>query len=149
MTRGGKRDRSGRKSTWASGCKFEDTKLIRVPAAIADQLLELAHKLDAGEILQLAKPPRRLSPNTDFGVACPECKSIHLRKDGFQKGEQRFACKECGRKFLNHLGIGISDLETNSNNLVTKSNSPLEFQVSTLSDQVNPLPEGSEQSGEG
>lgn len=49
MVRGGKREKAGRKSTWSSGCRFEDTKLIRVPAAIADQLLDVAHKIDAGE----------------------------------------------------------------------------------------------------
>lgn len=48
MPRGGRRDGAGRKSTWVSGCKFEDTKLIRVPVAIADRLLEIAHKLDSG-----------------------------------------------------------------------------------------------------
>ena len=53
MPRGGKRKGSGRKSTWKSGCKFEDTKLIRVPKAIAPQILEIAHKLDSGESLDL------------------------------------------------------------------------------------------------
>lgn len=62
MPRGGKRKGSGRKSTWRSGCKFEDTKLIRVPKAIADEVLKLAHKLDAGESLDLAtKSPKQLS----------------------------------------------------------------------------------------
>jgi hypothetical protein len=53
MSRGGHREKAGRPSTWKSGCKFSETKLIRVPAAIADQLLEIAHKLDAGETLDL------------------------------------------------------------------------------------------------
>ena len=51
MPRGGHREKAGRKSTWVSGCKFEDTKLIRVPATIAAQLLEIAHKLDGGEAI--------------------------------------------------------------------------------------------------
>lgn len=51
MARGGKREKAGRKSTWASGCKFEDTKLIRVPAAIADHVLAIAHQIDAGQRL--------------------------------------------------------------------------------------------------
>ena len=45
MTRGGYREKAGRKSTWVSGCKFEETKLIRVPIAISDRVLEIAHKL--------------------------------------------------------------------------------------------------------
>lgn len=51
MTRGGKREKAGRKSTWASGCKFGDTKLIRVPSAIASQVLDIAHQIDAGQPL--------------------------------------------------------------------------------------------------
>jgi hypothetical protein len=53
MPRGGRREKSGRKSSWVSGCKFEETKLIRVPVAVADRLLEIAHKLDSGEVIDL------------------------------------------------------------------------------------------------
>jgi hypothetical protein len=53
MPRGGHREKAGRPSTWKSGCKFSETKLIRVPSVIADQVLEYAHKLDAGETLDL------------------------------------------------------------------------------------------------
>ncbi len=48
MPRGGKRESAGRKSTWVSGCKFEDTKLIRVPTAIANKVLQAAHQIDTG-----------------------------------------------------------------------------------------------------
>lgn len=51
MPRGGHREKAGRKSTWKSGCRYEDTKLIRVPTSISDELLKIAHKLDAGESL--------------------------------------------------------------------------------------------------
>ncbi len=51
MPRGGFREKAGRKSTWKSGCSFAETKLIRVPAKIADQVLEFAHNLDSGSIL--------------------------------------------------------------------------------------------------
>ncbi len=51
MPRGGFREKAGRKSTWKSGCSFAQTKLIRVPAKIADQVLEFAHNLDSGSIL--------------------------------------------------------------------------------------------------
>lgn len=53
MSRGGKRKGAGRRSTWKSGCKFEDTKLIRVPTAIASEVMEIAHRLDSGESLDL------------------------------------------------------------------------------------------------
>jgi hypothetical protein len=49
MAQGGKRTGAGRKSTWQSGCKSSETKLIRVPIAIAEQILDIAHQLDAGE----------------------------------------------------------------------------------------------------
>jgi hypothetical protein len=51
--RGGIRQGAGRKTTWVSGCKQEDTKPIRVPKVIANQILEIAHKLDAGEVIDL------------------------------------------------------------------------------------------------
>ncbi|NEO34462.1 MAG: hypothetical protein F6K36_29495 [Symploca sp. SIO3C6] len=50
--RGGSRKGAGRKTTWESGCKQEDTKPIRVPKNIADQLLKIAHRLDKGETLE-------------------------------------------------------------------------------------------------
>jgi hypothetical protein len=45
---GGAREGSGRRSTWASGAKKEDSKLIRVPGYIADEVLKAAHRIDAG-----------------------------------------------------------------------------------------------------
>lgn len=48
MARGGAREGAGKPSSWKSGCKYEDTKLIRVPKAIGDKVLELAHKVDEG-----------------------------------------------------------------------------------------------------
>lgn len=47
MSRGGARLNAGRRSTWASGCTHEETKLIRVPKALALELLEIAHERDA------------------------------------------------------------------------------------------------------
>jgi hypothetical protein len=49
MVRGGKRERAGRKTTWESGVKFEETSPIRVPNHIKNKILEIAHRLDAGE----------------------------------------------------------------------------------------------------
>lgn len=53
MSRGGYRAKAGRKTTWISGCKFEDTKIIRIPKMISNKVLEIAHKLDAGDIIDL------------------------------------------------------------------------------------------------
>lgn len=47
MPRGGKREGAGRPSAW----KHKETKLVRLPVAILDQLLDIAYKLDSGEPL--------------------------------------------------------------------------------------------------
>lgn len=52
MARGGYREKAGRKSSWASGCSIEETKLIRVPVKIADEVLKAAHNIDAGYTLE-------------------------------------------------------------------------------------------------
>ena len=44
MPRGGKREGAGRKLGWSR----PDTKVIRVPSALSDRLLEIAHWLDSG-----------------------------------------------------------------------------------------------------
>lgn len=75
--RGGSREGAGRKTTWASGCKQENTKLIRVPKAIATQLLEIAHELDAGEAIDLdteSKEEKVTKSNLDLKLtAIEEC----------------------------------------------------------------------------
>lgn len=53
MSRGGSRENSGRKSTWKSGCTFEETRLIRVPSRLTPRLMEIAHKLDEDESFDL------------------------------------------------------------------------------------------------
>lgn len=45
-TWGGPREGSGRKAGWKSG----ETVVIRVPKALADQVLDHARQLDAGEV---------------------------------------------------------------------------------------------------
>lgn len=66
MPRGGHRERAGRKSTWKSGCSFGETKLIRVPQRIAGELLVIAHKLDAGESLDLVTKQLSLLPPNEI-----------------------------------------------------------------------------------
>lgn len=52
MPRGGSRKGAGRKSSWKSGCKQEQTKLIRVPSILVSQLLDIAHWLDGGGTIE-------------------------------------------------------------------------------------------------
>lgn len=42
--------KSGRKTTWESGCAFKDTVTIRIPKALKREILELAHELDAKQV---------------------------------------------------------------------------------------------------
>lgn len=49
---GGIRTGSGRKNSWASGTRKEDCKLIRVPEYIAEEILTIAHYIDAGEVVK-------------------------------------------------------------------------------------------------
>ena len=36
---------------------------------------------------------------TTYALNCPSCQSDRVRKDGFQKGTQRYECKACQKKF--------------------------------------------------
>lgn len=82
MTRGGYREKAGRKSTWVSGCKFEETKLIRVPIAISDRVLEIAHKLDNGEVIDLVS-----ESNNEIVTESIEDKS-YSQPELIEKGKQ-------------------------------------------------------------
>lgn len=53
MPRGGRREGAGRKNQWESGCTFSETVVIRVPKVLKDEILKLAHRLDAGERIVL------------------------------------------------------------------------------------------------
>ena len=41
-------------------------------------------------------------------MECPECKSEHINKNGFRRGQQNHICVDCGRQFVekaqNHRG---------------------------------------------
>lgn len=56
MPRGGKRDGAGRPSAW----QHKETKLIRVPTAIAGRVMEIAKKLDAGETLEYVTQSKQI-----------------------------------------------------------------------------------------
>lgn len=50
MARGGFREGAGKKSEWKHSTSASETKVIRVPIALANEILALAHKLDKGEL---------------------------------------------------------------------------------------------------
>ena len=62
--RGGIRENAGRKTGWVSGRGFDRTKIIRVPIEFAEQLLQIAHKLDAGEAIDsVTETENELNPD--------------------------------------------------------------------------------------
>lgn len=60
MSRGGKRDGAGRPSVW----NHKETKLVRIPVAIVDQVLEIAYKLDRGESLDSVSKSKSAAVST-------------------------------------------------------------------------------------
>jgi len=44
-------------------------------------------------------------------MECPDCQSIHLRKNGQRRGQQNHLCLECGRQCVEHPSVerGYSD----------------------------------------
>lgn len=55
MPRGGKRENSGRKSAW----HHSPSTVIRVPEVLATQILEVAHHLDQGGIIEIVTEPEK------------------------------------------------------------------------------------------
>jgi transposase-like protein len=39
-------------------------------------------------------------------MECPECKSIHVRKNGKNRGKQNHICVNCGRQFIQDYAQG-------------------------------------------
>jgi uncharacterized coiled-coil DUF342 family protein len=76
MPRGGRREKAGKKSTWESGRSFNETKVIRVPVEFAEQLLDLAHRLDAGESIETV---------TNSAEANEEVEALRRQAEEFQE----------------------------------------------------------------
>ena len=61
---GGIRAGSGRKNSWASGTRKENCKLIRVPEYIAEEVLTIAHHIDAGEVVKYRQLEKVVESNS-------------------------------------------------------------------------------------
>lgn len=92
MGRGGRREGAGRKTQWESGCSFSETTVVRVPKYLKDEVLKLAHRLDAGEVIDLdteslKKEISRLSQqNIDLSRKIEEISNQPQQMDIFQIG---------------------------------------------------------------
>lgn len=99
MPRGGYHphaERWGRKSAWNNDSV---TKTIRVPEALAEQVLALAHKLDEGEVI-------------DFDTKASERVSALYTELEQLRGEREELDKE-----INELHAKVSDLDLELTNL--------------------------------
>ena len=117
MTRGGYRKGAGRKSAW----KNKATTVIRVPEIFAEQLLDIAHKLDSGATLEFitkskSKPIDRITKskkkNDSVTKSIDQVESVinsNKGLSGVQLGK-RLGCAESGvRKHRD--GISKQSLE--------------------------------------
>lgn len=96
MSRGGKRKGAGRKSSW----QHNETGLIRVPQIYAQQLMDIAHKLDEGEPLEFATHPRQIVMDFLDGPGPLSQRGLAQRLGLSSNGTVGFSKKKFGwRKF--------------------------------------------------
>lgn len=130
MVRGGQRQGAGRKSTWESKTKFEDTVVIRVPGNIKDKVLEIAHKLDSGDTIDLDSNSKIKELESKLSLLELENKSLteQLEKYKLDLEAQSNKVKELEQKEI------VTNSKNLSNNLVTKSENTTQL---LASDTVN------------
>jgi hypothetical protein len=106
MPRGGARKGAGKKTSWKSGCKFNDTKLIRVPSALALRVLEIAHWLDdGGEIEKVSKSMQYELPipSNDISEIVTDSKEYTETTFAQEVGINRSTLKNRKKKYLDGL----------------------------------------------
>lgn len=84
MPRGGRRENAGKKSTWDSGRSFSETKVIRVPIEFSEQLLDLAHKLDAGEAFDLVTSSKSTCWEREGEELTPQISALQERIESLE-----------------------------------------------------------------
>lgn len=110
MSRGGFREKAGRKSGWNN----PDTQTIRVPVIFAERLLELAHAMDSGDLVEIVTKSKKkddsvskskgesLNSDSKSEDVCPNCGAVSWRIEGYrtlQSGQrkQKRRCRACDR----------------------------------------------------
>lgn len=151
MVRGGQREGAGRKSTWSSGAKFEDTTVIRVPKTIKDQVVNVAYKLDAGESIDLDSNSKikelesklvLLQSENDLLLSQLQNKLLDLETQSKKIQELEQENNQL-RNSLNNLNQVDKQLVTNSkegfNDLVTQLESHTQLELSDIVVEDNPI----------
>jgi predicted RNA-binding Zn-ribbon protein involved in translation (DUF1610 family) len=67
------------------------------PTAMAE--VEQA-SVDSASVAPVSNNGEALDKEREIQIQCPKCESTNLKKNGHYKGNQRYACKDCGRKFV-------------------------------------------------
>jgi hypothetical protein len=153
MVRGGQRHNAGRKSTWESGAKFEDTIPVRVPKNIKNELLDVAHKLDVGEDIIFASNPKiqdieskLLSLQSEIQQLFEQFKKAQFDLETKSKDFQikfDFLQKENLqlKDIVNTLKLPqenlVTESEKNRENLVTESITSTQLDLLELKDNIN------------
>lgn len=100
MPRGGKREGSGAKSKWKHG----KTTSIRVPIALVDQILEVAHQIDNGTFLAHRESSKTIDLSGISIVSCNGKKGViisELMKAGYKIEPSKLAMSiECKNSLL-------------------------------------------------
>lgn len=104
MPRGGRRENAGKKSTWDSGRTFAETKVIRVPIEFASQLLELAHRLDTGEVFDLVT--NSLVENDEVEILRGEVNRLQERVNQLESQLSHPLLKQKQNRALSKLNMG-------------------------------------------
>ncbi len=79
--RGGRRENAGRKSNW----KNKDTITIRVPRAIVFQVIEVAHRIDSGEKIELDTKTK--TEDSDFVIQSKRQDNESITKSNTRENE--------------------------------------------------------------
>ena len=106
MPRGGRRENAGKKSTWESGRSVTETKLIRVPTEFAEQLLELAHRLDAGESIETVT--NSVEPAKEIEKLTEQIESLQKHINYLELKLSRSLLNEKRDRALATLNLGVS-----------------------------------------
>lgn len=149
MVRGGQREGAGRKSTWVSGVKFEDTTVIRVPKNIKVKLSDIAYRLDAGEDIDLDSnskiqelESKLLLLQSDNEVLINQLQNKFLDLETQLKKIQELEQENNQlRNSLNNLNQSEKQLVTNSkeecSDLVTQSKSHTQIELLGIANENN------------
>lgn len=140
MPSGGSRSHAGRKSTWISGRKFEDTATIRVPKEFKKTLLEIAKKLDAGEEFDLVSNSKLIQneiTKLKTKVVELEISNTELAKS-LQREQEVLEQKEKSQMHLDsklkNLQLLLDEVQQQNDRLREKLNDRSSFQSSEVKD---------------